>query len=395
MRSGTESKYKHANLKKKTRIAFLTSFDPFDESKLSGSVFHMLKAFERHGCDLFVAGPVNTRQFLSSAIAQTARHWKRAYNFGHSYYMAWRYRKAFANILKQQQVDCIFAPRSSTEIALLNTHVPIIYYSDTTFASLYNYYEWFSGFMRLSEWEGNRIEKAALHRSKYVVFSSQWAADSAIRDYGVEAEKVSVVPMGPNLRRIPLRDSVFPQKDNTLCKLLFIGVEWERKGGIIAYETLKRLKQKGIKASLTVCGCTPPGSVKDPDMHVIPYLNKKQADDYERFERLLRSHHFFILPTRAECFGVVFCEASAFGLPSLTTDTGGIPTAVRNDINGYRFPLKATAGEYADRIASLFLNYDGEYLSLCRSSRDLFESELNWDAFAVNLISLLNKASGR
>ena len=376
-------------VERKPRIAFLTSFDPGDENKLSGSVYHMLRAFERHGCDVVVLGPVKARQFLNSKLAQKARHWKKAYNFGHSYYMAWRYAKAFAEKVKNEAFDCIFAPRSSTEIALLKTQIPIVYYSDTTFASLYNYYEWFSGFMRFSVWEGNQIERAALDRSSYVVFSSQWAADSAINDYGIDDGKVLVVPMGPNLRRIPSRESVLHQKDASVCKLLFIGVEWERKGGMLAFETLKHLKHKGIKASLTVCGCTPPSFINDDDLHVIPYLNKKLADDYERFEDLLRSHHFFILPTRAECFGVVFCEASAFALPSITTDTGGIPTAVRNGINGYRFPLSATADEYAERIASVFQNFDDEYLPLCRSSRDLFESDLNWDAFAATMISLV------
>ena len=381
-------------MKKKIRIALLTSFDPRDENKLSGSVYHMLGAIERNGCDVTILGPVPARQFLAGKLAQRFRQFRRAYNFEHGFFMAHRYAKEFSKRLREQPVDCIFAPRSSTEIALLKTKIPVVYYSDTTFAALYNYYPWFSNFMPLSEWEGNKIEKAALHRSQFAVFSSQWAADSAIREYGIDADRVSIVPMGPNLRKIPARSSVLRPKDPGECKLLFIGVEWERKGGQIAYDTYRLLKSKGIQASLTICGCTPPPYVKDAGVKVIPYLDKAQGQDYARFEDLLRSHHFFILPTRAECFGVVFCEASAFGLPSLATDTGGIPTAVRNGVNGYRFPLEAGAEVYADRIASLFKNYDTQYVPLCTSARDLFENELNWDAFAREMIALFKKASG-
>lgn len=34
--------------------------------------------------------------------------------------------------------------------------------------------------------------------------------------------------------------------------------------------------------------------------------------------------HLLLLPTRAECAGIVFNEASAYGVPILLTDTGGV-----------------------------------------------------------------------
>ncbi len=375
------------------RIAFLTSFDPGDERKLSGSSYYMLRALERQGCFVDKLGPLNVRKWLKGPLARLSQSFKRPYHLGHSYLMAYLYANALQDKLKKQHFDCIFAPRSSTEIALLNTPIPIIYYSDATFSSLYNYYEWFSNFMRISEREGNRIEKAALNNCTYAVFSSEWAAHSAINDYCIDASKVSIVPMGPNLRQIPGRELALQAREKDKCKLLFIGVEWERKGGQIAFDTMQALKAKGINASLTMVGCTPPPSVQDADLHVIPRLNKANPAEYEKFMELLSTHHFFILPTRAECFGVVFCEASAFGLPSITTDTGGIPSAVRNGVNGYRLHLTATGEEYAERIASLFSDYDNQYVPLCISSRNIFEKELNWDAFAVKMMVLFERAS--
>lgn len=377
--------------RKPYRIAFLTSFDPGDESKLSGSSFYMLRALERQGCFVEKLGPLNERKWLKGPLARLSQSFKRPYNLGHSYLMACLYANAFRKKLKKQHFDCIFAPRSSTEIALLKTPIPIVYYSDATFSSLYNYYEWFSNFMRISEREGNRIEKAALNNSALSVFSSEWAARSAINDYHIDASKVSVVPMGPNLEQIPGRELALRPREKDKCRLLFIGVEWERKGGQIAFDALQALKAKGINASLTMVGCTPPSAVQDADLQVIPRLNKANHAEYEKFVELLSTHHFFILPTRAECFGVVFCEASAFGLPSITTDTGGIPSAVRNGVNGYRLPLTATGREYAERIASLFTDYDNSYVPLSISSRNIFEKELNWDAFAVKIMALIEQ----
>lgn len=374
---------------KRYKIGFLTSFDPLDKRKLSGVTYHLLRAVQRDLGDVEILGPMKTRRLLSGILNRIGKKFKRPYNLDHSIYMAFRYAGFFNKKLKGKDLDFIIAPRSSTEIALIRTDIPILYYSDTTFASLYNYYEWFSGFMALSEWEGNLIEKLAHKRSRWVVFTSQWAADSAIHTYHTNPEKVFVIPFGPNLDEIPERHEVLRIKENDVCKLLFLGVEWERKGGDIAFETLLELKKKGLRASLTVCGCTPPATVADDDLHVIPFINKNNFDEYKRFEAILKNHHFLILPTRAECFGVVFCEASAFAIPSITTDTGGIGGVVHNGVNGFRLPLNATGKEYASKIATIFNDYEKTYIPLAVSSRDFFESQLNWDTFSDKIRAVI------
>lgn len=373
------------------QIGFLTSFDPLDKRKLSGITYHLLRAVERNLGDVELLGPMTTRRLLSGLLNRIGKKFKHRYNLDHSLYMAMRYAAYFNKKLKNKHFDLIIAPRSSTEIALLKTNIPVLYYSDTTFASLYNYYEWFSNFMSLSVYEGNLIEKLAHKRSRWVVFTSQWAAQSAIEHYRTPAEKVHIIPFGPNLDEIPPRDKVLVPRQNEVCKLLFLGVEWQRKGGDIAFEAFKIMQQAGLKVSLTVCGCRPPEGVYDDQMQVIPFVNKNNFDEYKRFEALLYEHHFLILPTRAECFGVVFTEASAYAMPSVTTDTGGIPDAVVNGVNGYRLPLSARGDAFAKQIMELWSDYEGKYLPLSMSSRNFFEQTLNWDAFTDKVRALLEK----
>jgi len=57
-------------------------------------------------------------------------------------------------------------------------------------------------------------------------------------------------------------------------KFLFVGVDWKRKGGDIALETIDLLDKKGYDVHFTACGCTPPNS--HPKMVVIPFLDKKK-----------------------------------------------------------------------------------------------------------------------
>ena len=54
----------------------------------------------------------------------------------------------------------------------------------------------------------------------------------------------------------------------------------------------------------------------------------------------MSSSDILLLPTQAECAGIVFVEASAYSMPIFTHDTGGISNYVINGINGYRLPLK-------------------------------------------------------
>mgnify|MGYP001807222158 FL=1 len=94
------------------------------------------------------------------------------------------------------------------------------------------------------------------------------------------------------------------------------------------------------------------------------------------------------MPTRAEAFGIVFCEASAFGLPSISTSVGGVSTAVKNNVNGYLLPYEAQHEDYAKLICDIW--YDtSRYTSLSESSRLLYENELNWDIAIAKISKIL------
>lgn len=117
--------------------------------------------------------------------------------------------------------------------------------------------------------------------------------------------------------------------------------DWKRKGGELALRTLDALGRKGIDASLTIVGCEPPVGVSGrKSVTVVP-----EAPD-------LVPHYcqsnVFLLPTRAECSAIVYCEASAFGLPIFTTDTRGVGDYVENGVNGFRLGLHASGEDCAD-----------------------------------------------
>jgi glycosyltransferase involved in cell wall biosynthesis len=81
----------------------------------------------------------------------------------------------------------------------------------------------------------------------------------------------------------------------------------------------------------------------------------------------------------AECFGIVYVEASAMGLPSLARDSGGVTDAVRSGVNGEVFAHDAPASAYADHVETLFKD-TVRYEALCVSAHQEHLDRLNWRA---------------
>jgi glycosyltransferase involved in cell wall biosynthesis len=96
-----------------------------------------------------------------------------------------------------------------------------------------------------------------------------------------------------------------------------------------------------------------------------------------RLAVLFSNAHFLILPTRAECVANVFAEACCFGLPILATDTGGVATAVLNDVNGHVLPYDDPGIKYADRIIEAWSSPE-KYRALSSGARTLYDTTLNW-----------------
>jgi glycosyltransferase involved in cell wall biosynthesis len=171
-------------------------------------------------------------------------------------------------------------------------------------------------------------------------------------------------------------------------------VEWDRKGGDIALETLRHLCRLGVPAELTVVGCVPPRGATHDRLRVIPFINKNDPAGRAQLDQLFLTSDFLLLPTRAECFGIAVCEAGAYGLPAFSTLTGGLAELVRDGVNGFAFPLEARGDRYAARICDVYKNAEA-YQALRTTSREEYEKRLNWDAWGRQIREILWAAAAQ
>jgi glycosyltransferase involved in cell wall biosynthesis len=376
---------------KDLKIAFLSDLDPrvIRTNSWTATMYYMSQALQRHGAEVHYLGPIQCNErrigryihLISRAIL------KKNYFFERSILLARKHAKIAASRLAGRSFDVIIAPRGTTEVAYLQTDIPIVLVKDATFALMHNYYPNFSNLLGWSVREGYYLEDLANQKSSMLLYTSEWAARSAIEDFHADAQKVHVVPFGADFESPP-KEVAETRKKSDRCRLFFPSVDWGRKGGEIAFETLMKLEEMGIQAELIICGCTPPKTFSHERMTVIPFLDKRDERQRREFENLFETSDFLFLPSRGETYGMVFCEASAFGLPIIATDTGGVSSAVKNGENGFLLPPDARGNEYARVIAEIYRD-DQRYNEMVKAGRAAFEERLNWDTWAVSVNKLI------
>ena len=137
---------------------------------------------------------------------------------------------------------------------------------------------------------------------------------------------------------------------------------------------------------LTVIGTTPPDFHMSEHVTVHPYLDKSNTAQFDTFQSTLRNAHFMVMPSY-ESYGFAFCEASAYGLPSLCLRVGGVP--VRDGINGHALPISASPQDFA-QVIRRYLKRPETYNALRQSSRREYKDHLNWNAWGKAVAAKLH-----
>jgi glycosyltransferase involved in cell wall biosynthesis len=372
------------------RIAFATIGDATQVRFWSGTPFHMSKSLAREGNDIVHVGPLNAPilPFYKTCSRLRRTFGRKELSPFHAGPVVAQYAADASRKIRAAAPDVVFAPAGSAFAWAIPEGVPLVYASDATFRLVENYHPNYRNMSRAARENAERLERGTIARASLVLYPSEWAAESAVRDYGAEPAKVHVIPWGANLENAPDRGSLLGDRKPGPCRLLFIGANWEEKGADIAAGTLNELKARGVDAELVICGCTPSKHCAEDGLTVIPFLDKNDREQRDRLDKLYRDADFFLLPTRADCYGIVFCEAAAYGVPSIAPATGGVPGAVRDGETGILLRPSATKTDYATVVADLFANPD-RLARLKKSCRDGYEARLNWQAWGKRVSRLM------
>lgn len=376
------------------KLTYATDFDSTDVNNWSGLGHYYGVMLKNAGFDLDylhnIKTPFHSLRLIKHRLMKRVTHkiYSPRFDFNVS--------KINAQIIQKKvgAGSAILSPNTSI-LANINNGIKRILYADTTFERILTLYPNYSKLSRKCIIDGHEIDKQAIHNSDLLIYSSQWAADSAINYYNADPGKVFTAPYGANLKVVPeyseIKNMIRKRCSNNETHILFLGVDWKRKGGNMALEVIDRLNQNGLKATLHIVGIKGTLPVSNQN-NIINYglLKKGSVGEEEKLAELFSMCHFLLLPTIADCTPVVFSEASAYGMPCITTNVGGNSCIVRDGVNGKVFDLLNFTEEAVHYILKM-MGSTQEYEQLCFSSYDRYCSELNWTTTGKKIFKLISE----
>lgn len=187
-----------------------------------------------------------------------------------------------------------------------------------------------------------KIEKNLYSKSTMCFTMSSNISQLLIHTYNIPVNKVKCVFAGGNI------DIPYDNEGNTYSSknILFIGIDWKRKGGPFLLSVFKEVQKKIPDVKLTIIGCSP--KIKIANVHVLGRLNPSELGIH------FKNATLFCLPTLREPFGLVFIEAMRYKLPIISNKIGALPDMVINGLNGYL--LNYNLNDYVEIMTKLLLN---------------------------------------
>jgi len=360
------------------RAAFVTAANPRRIEQLSGTHYYMLRALER-------------RFNMVSVIEQPWPNWfvpvgrglkllsAKQFDYGWSPSFTGLAAQNTIARLRAAKPDIVFAVLVSPMTHQLVREFRVVHISDTTVRAMVGYYEGFTKLSRFARSGAERIEAKAIREAFLSLYPMRWAVDSALKDYGANPDRTLEIAWGANLDNGYAQPRTLPAGE---LRLLFVGVDWKRKGGQIAVDTVAELNRRGVACRLDVVGCT--ASVLDVPVPVNVtfhgFIGKSTPEGRALIDRLFDEATFFLLPTLAECAGMAFAEAAHHGLPSLSFHTGGLPSVIRSGETGMLLAPGAPPSEFADTVCA-FLADPGRYTAMSAAAIADSKKRLNWETW--------------
>ncbi len=306
-------------------------------------------------------------------------------------------RQSIRRMQQQTKLDALFFHTQVTAVLATNwlKRIPSIVSLDATpiqYDALGEFYDHRRGpdWIEQQKWQ---LNYNCFCHAQHLVAWSHWAKQGLIDDYRVAPEKVSVIPPGITvqewLRPTPMVVTPGP------IRVLFVGGNLKRKGGLLLLEAFRTLWQEMIAAGHDPLSALELHMVTHEPLPAEPGLFSyhDMVPNSPALRALFQRCDIFCLPTYGDCLPIALIEASAAGLPSITTRVGGTAEVVTPEQNGFLIEV----GDVAALVQTLRTLIANPELRLRQSATAMTTASQRFDAeqTTYQLLTLLKQASNR
>ncbi len=222
------------------------------------------------------------------------------------------------------------------------------------------------------------LEKSIYKNARLNFTMSSHVSRSLLEQYGCSATRMQCVYAGSNATTIDpeMGFERFAQK-----RILFVGIDWDRKGGPVLLKAFREVRRAHPTAELIIVGCRP-----DVSMEGCRVVGQVSSAEVAKF---YRSASVFCLPTTVEPFGIVFVEAFAHGLPIVATNIGALPDFVEEGESGYLVRCNDPA-QLASRLIDLLAN-PARCIQFGARGQAMVSDRYTWQATAEKLATHIRR----
>jgi starch synthase len=190
-------------------------------------------------------------------------------------------------------------------------------------------------------------ERRLFDRLDVIFTLSDWLRRSFIEDFEQDPGKVVTTGAGVNLKTLP---TAVPERSDAPIRILFVGFDFERKGGPFLLEAFAELRQSHPEAELWIVGPEPGEPAAGVHWHG-PIDRRAEAGDL-KMAQLHRDATAFVLTSHYEPFGNALLEAMAYGLPCIGSTRCAMPEIIDAGRTGLLVPAE-DAGALAQALREL------------------------------------------
>jgi glycosyltransferase involved in cell wall biosynthesis len=234
------------------------------------------------------------------------------------------------------------------------------------------------------EWIAEAIEsqRVIFESCKGVFVASNWTKRSIVADYGISADKIHVIKVGAS---VALDIDINNKEPNH--NILFIGRDWERKGGNILLDAFKRVRQCLPDAKLTIIGCSP--RISGSNVEVLGYLDKKRQEQKHDINNAMMNASVLCVPSRYEPLGICFMEAQFCGVIPVTFSGEGREDAMIDGVTGILLDDRKP-DVLADVLIDLLKNPE-RVRKMSAAGYEYARNNFTWDHVATKVLDIIKE----